>query len=79
MEGKDISAVVDDSCEKLQLFMSHQLRCVVQPRRLLEVYQVVRAGYSMDYTILTIYNKMKLDPTRFREKTTEFCKRKDMS
>ena len=64
---------------KLILYTGHQHRCLVQENRISEVMRYVKDEANCDKVAIIIDYKMKFEPIRYREKTSELFGKKGMS
>lgn len=70
---------LDDAAHKFLLYMHHQHRCFNQEKRIARAFEEVKSDPHSSMALLLIDYKMKLEPIRFREKTTELFGKKCIS
>lgn len=73
---QDVKDVLKDVQEKLLLYYGHQHRCYNQEKRISELFGELRSDTATSNAIVLMDYKMKFEPIRYREKTTEFFREK---
>lgn len=75
-EREDIVEFLQDAEEKMVLYMGHQHRCYNQERRISDIFGELREDVALSKADVLPDYKMKFEPIRYREKTTEFFGKK---
>ena len=76
---EDIIEFLEDAEEKMVLYMGHQHRCYNQEKRISDIFGELREDVSLSKAVVLLDYKMKFEPLRYREKTTEFFERRAFS
>ena len=76
---EDIIEFLEDAGQKMVLCMGHQHRCYNQEKRISDIFGERREDVSLSKVVVLLDYKMKIEPLRDREKTTELFRKKGIS